>query len=210
MYIEVDGKEYFIHLNSNSKLIRIKKVEDDTVHLEVPVSWSEKSLLSYIRTFLNKEIPQPIVKHTEQTLQLFDKTYPVKFIISESPYMENNTIYTNFKNFSNKSLIEKLKTSLLKNLINNKISIIEEDLNILLPDVHIRKLKTNYYTICPSTNRVTFNKKLIDKSISFIRYIVILMSSKYLNLSQEESQNLLNKHISDWKHCERILKYEQQ
>ncbi|MCA5006815.1 YgjP-like metallopeptidase domain-containing protein [Sphingobacterium bovistauri] len=213
MYLEIDGKSYVIHLKSNIKHIMIRNVSEIEIHLNVPVDFPHESLITYIKTELINDITQfnEIEKvNLEESIHLFDKNYKIRHIYTGNPYLKDDILYTNVKELKSTIKRESLKSTLLQNKINSIISRLEDDLNVIIPAINLKKFKTKYYTICPKSNLITFNRTLVDKSHEFITYVVILSVGDFLKYSKEEIDNLTKVHITNWRHCERIWKYEQQ
>lgn len=211
MFLEIDGKAYFIYPRTDIDYIRVKKVDKDAIHLYVPALLPHNNLTLYIQ----KELPKILsnaknnVFTSISELSLFDKKYPIRITNISAEYIENDIIYTNENTLASTTKIEKLKFTLLENAINQLFSDLEETLNIILPSIKLKKLKTNYYSICHTKEYITYSKTLIDKSKDFITYVVILAVGKYLNCSEEQINDLMNKYVLNPKHCERVYKYEQ-
>jgi predicted metal-dependent hydrolase len=212
MYLEIEGKNYVIHLKTDIDTIYMRKVENDIVHLNVPALFPQENLIHYIQ----KELPKVIRKKSKKLvfevheLNIFGRNYPIKLEVDETSYLKNNILYTHPKFLSTKSSIEKLKDSLLLNFLNDSMSMLEEELNIILPEIKLKNLKTKYSSICHNKQHITYAKALKEKSKDFITYVVILTVGKFLKYSEDQIYFLLNKYVSDWRHCERIYKYEQQ
>jgi len=211
MYLEIDEKTYFIHLKTDIDSIILKYIEQEIIHLTVPARLPKENLIAYIK----KELPKLISAHKLSAtiditeLSLFDKLYPVKLDGSSLAYIKNDIVYTNIKSLATKANIDKLKYSLLLNFINSSLSHLEEDLNLILPVVNLKKLKTKYYSVCHTNEYITYSKTLIEKSKDFITYVVILAVGDFLRCSENQVNDLINKYVSNPKHCERVYKYEQ-
>lgn len=211
MYLEIDEKTYFIHLKADIESIILKNIEQQVIHLYVPARLPHENLVIYIK----KELPKVLKAYKKSEisaiteLYVFDRTYPVKVDETSSAYLKNNIIYANASSFATKRNIDFLKYSLLLNFINSKLSYIEEDLKLILPVINLKKLKTKYFTICHTKEYINYSKTLIDKSQDFITYIVILAVGNYIRCSEEQVNDLMNKYVSNPKHCEKVYKYEQ-
>lgn len=211
MYLEIDEKTYFIHIKTDIDSIILKNIEQEIIHINVPARLPHENLITYIK----KELPKLISKYklsetvdiTE--LSLFDRVYPVKLDGSSLVYIKNDIVYTNIKSLATKTNIDKLKCSILINFINSKLSYLEEDLNLILPVIILKKLKTKYYSVCHTKEYITYSKTLIDKSKDFVTYVVIIAVGNFLRCSEEQVNDLVNKYVSNPKHCERVYEYEQ-
>lgn len=212
MYLEIDDKNYIIHLKADIHNVILHCVDDQYIHLQVPALLPQENLIAYIRQELPRVIKyaKKLTPHKIVELHLFDKIYPVKISETESLHIKNEVIYANPKDLGTKAKIEKLKLNLLLNFINDTLSVLEQDLNVILPEIYFKKLQTKYYSICHNTQRITYSKTLIDKSKDFITYVVILTVGFFLESSKEQIDFLINKYVSNSKHCERIYNYEQQ
>ncbi|WP_160069160.1 YgjP-like metallopeptidase domain-containing protein [Sphingobacterium bovisgrunnientis] len=211
MYLEIGEKTYFIHIKTDIDSIILKKIEHEIVHLDVPARIPQENLIVYIK----QELPKLISAHKKSLntsltqISLFDKIYPIKIEPILSAHIKNEILYGNKKHFSTATNLEKLKFTLLLNFINSKLSYLEEDLNLILPETNLKKLKTKYYSICHTNGYITYSKTLIDKSKDFITYVVIRAVGIFLRCSEEQIDDLINKYVSNPKHFERVFKYEQ-
>ncbi|MGN0002894.1 MAG: YgjP-like metallopeptidase domain-containing protein [Sphingobacterium composti] len=211
MYLEFGDKTYFIHLKTDIDSIRIKKIDPDVIHLNVPALLPQDNLILYIQ----KELPKVIsdakkIKRTSITeLEIFDKKYPIRIINLSTSYIANDILYTNTDTLKSKIKIEELKLKILRNTIDQLLSNLEEELNVILPVIKLKKLKTKYYSICPTNEYITYSKTLIDKSKDFISYVVIMAVGRYLLCTEEQSSDLINRHVLNPKHCEKVYNYEQ-
>ena len=212
MYLEIDKKSYFIHLKANIDGIQLKKIEGDLVHLDVPVLMPQENLISYIKN----EFTNHTVNHKKsyifdyEPIKVFDKLYPIRIKDIETPYLMQEVVYANTRHVISKVKLELLKQQLLLNHINNILSMLEEELNVILPVINLKKLKTKFYAICPTIQIITYSKILIEKSLDFVNYVIIITVGNFLKFSDDQIYYLLKKHVSNWKHCERIFHYEQQ
>lgn len=212
MYIEIEGNSYFIYPKTDIDVIVIKKIADKTIHLKVPSQLPQDSLITYIKT----QLPKKVAKYQKEevfrteSINIFDKTFPIKFVVTDSPYILKGVINCDIRSVSSKSKMESLIQHLLLNHINNMMSTLEEELRLILPEIKLKKLKTKFYSNCHNTQSISYSKELIEKSLDFITYVVILSVGDFLKYTEDQLYYLWNKYVSDWKQCERIFKYEQQ
>lgn len=213
MYLEINGTNYVIHLKSNHKHISIRKINDADVHLNVPVDFPQDYLISYIKTELQNDISRYTISSNNDSveiIQLFDKNFKINNQEGNLPYIKGETIFVNLNNVKSIAKRDFLKKTLLLNKINSLISSLEDELNVLFPTINLKKFKTKYFSICPKTNTITYNKTLVDKSQDFITYVVVQSFGNYFDFSTDRINTLAKKYVHDYKHCERILKYEQE
>ena len=213
MYLEIDGKNYIIHLNSNNQHIRIQRIVDDVVHLIVPIEMPQEYLLTYVKTELKKDISR--FKRNKGTnvansLTIFDKNYNIRITDTKYPFIKNEILHLNQNILSSKKEIKLAKEQILLNQINSTYSTIEEDINLMLPNINLKKFKTKFYSICHKSNHIIYCKTLLEKPLDFINYIVILSIGSYLNYSIEEIKLFGKRYVLDLKHCERICNYERK
>lgn len=212
MHIKIGEKDCLIHIKEELEHIRITRVEENTIRLEVPAQLPQENLLLYIKNNLSADLAswQSKLKQAIYSLVIFDKKYAVKVLSVSQPYIYANCIYCNEHNLASSSQIEKLKEQLLLNFLNDMLSKLEEDIEILLPAIKLRKLKTNYFSICHNTNHITFSKELIHKSQPFITYVIITAVNSFRGESEAKGKHLIERYVPEWKHIEQVLAYERQ
>lgn len=212
MHIKFEGKDYFIHIKDALDHIRVIGVAEKAIRLEVPALMPEDSLLYYLKHNLSEDIADWDFKskHNIYTVEIFDKKYSAKIKATNIPYIQSNCIYCNESYLSSLSGVEKLKEQLLLNFLNDSLSKLEEDLGMLLPAIKLRKIKTNYFSICHKTNHITFSKKLINKTSSFITYVILAAVNTFRDVNDTDGKQLIQKYVPDWKHIQQILVYERQ
>lgn len=212
MHLKFEDKDCIIHIKESLQHIKLIAVEDAVIHLEVPALLPQENLLFYIKNNLSKDIISWNAQKLYSTkyIDIFDKRVPVKIISGTQPYLQDNRVYCPSEYISSAKQIEALKMLLLLNLLNDKMSKIEEDLNILLPDLKLRKLKTNHFSICHTTYHITFSKDLVNQSTAMITYIVVWAINTFRRTNEEENRRMIMKYVPDWKHCEQVIAYERQ
>lgn len=209
MYLEVEGKKFIIHIKSNIRVIRLNKVEFDVIHLDVPALLSKAELLVYIKNILSLELKKfkNIHEHEQVYINCFDRDFLLQFKNTDYPFISGNVIYNKELSLSILKQ-EKVKEYLLYNYINTKFSILEEEFNMGLPHIYIRKLKSNLFTINYNLNRINYSKKLVNSSQDYIYFIIVLSLVKYLKM-EDDMDRIMNKFVENWKHYHRVFNFEQ-
>ncbi|WP_140938261.1 YgjP-like metallopeptidase domain-containing protein [Sphingobacterium lumbrici] len=213
MIIEVDGSTYNIVIQSSSKGIAIGGYKNQMIHLHVPYTVPTAELYAYIRAnsrLIKNYITQVDSEQQIGSFQIFDTTFPL-IIKSQlpNPYLHQERIYTSaYPN--HKKAIDNLQLSLLLQQLTLQISIWEEHLNTLLSEIKIRKLKTNYFTVCTRDKRITFSSDLIQKSIGFISFICGEAVMCLVHIDAQERTRLLDRFVKDWKQYKKIVSYERE
>lgn len=211
MYIEVDGKTYLISIRDSEKNITILGQKDGILHLAVAARLSQDELIAYLKSkAFNKStyIKQNEYSAAINTVELFECIYnliPHKDI--SQPYIKGKSLYVKNIPQGSTALNNLLENTLLQEL-KQQIGFWEETMKVLINDIYIRKLKTNYYTICSKNSRLTFEKALLYKSRDFIAYISASAVFDYLSIADSQREELANQYIKDWKHHQRVFLYE--
>ena len=212
MHFKHEEKDCIIHIKETLQQIKLIAVEDDVIHLEVPALLPQENLLFYLKNNLSQDIISWKAKKLNSTsyIDIFDKRMPVRIISGTQPYIQENRVYCPRQYMTSSKQVEALKMLLLLNFLNDKVSKIEEDLNILLPDLKLRKLKTNYFSICHNSYYITFSKDLVHQSAAMVTYIVVSAINTFRGVNEEEGRRMIMKYVPDWKHCEQVIAYERQ
>ncbi|WP_164108475.1 MULTISPECIES: hypothetical protein [Sphingobacterium] len=211
MYIEVEGKTYYISISENERGVSLIRQEKDVIHIAVAARLSQDELISYLKSQdLNKWIAMgKSVSDTISSIQLFDSSFTL--IVHQGlthPYIKNKTIYTSKKPTTQPAL-DRLRESILLQEIKQHIGFWEELLDSLINVIHLRKLKISYYIANPASKRLTFEKKLVHKSKEFIAYLCSIAVFECLGIEYSRREQLGAKHVKDWKHQQRVFKHEQ-
>lgn len=211
MYIEVAETTYYIIVTNTQEHISVIGYKADAIQLLVPSTLPQSQLLLYLT--VNKSNIARKAKHANAEIQLlsvFDKNIPIWLRESSTKaYLEQHRIIAPKLPRTTKE-IERLKIILLEQVITKHISYWEEKLDFLVESLFLRKLKVNYFLVCMHKKQLTFDKRLVDKPLDVVEYIVI---SAFLELAQipEEYQSLyLKEHIPSYKQIERIINFEQR
>ncbi len=211
MYIEVEGKTYFISIRDSEKSVSIIGQQEDIVHLAVSAQLSQVELITYLKSAhfrslvkVNK-LPQMDTTNTINALGADFTLIIQKGLLT--PYIAGKSLYADV-NPKSKMGLNKLLEQILRQELNRQIGFWEEKLNVLISDIYIRKLKTNYHTICTNSSRLTFDKNLVHKTKEFIAYLCAVAVFDYLELEESIREKLADQYVKDWKHHQKVFLYE--
>jgi len=210
MYIEIDNLYYYFHLEANLDQISVSKITDEAIHLQVPARMSQAELKSYIKCYAhNFKLQAETTDFIDKKISMFEMNY--QLLIMEGvkhPYINGAAIMLpiNFK--INTAKLKQLKEDVFLNEINKLISFWEEKLNVLIPPIKLRKLQTNTYYNCHNTNFITVNRILADKPKNLFNLIIADLVFAFSKINEEDREQLLDNHVKDWKHLQKILAYE--
>lgn len=211
MYIEIEGQTYDISIRDTEKGVTIMGQKDGIIQLAVPAQLSEGELITYLKSTPFKKMvksDRPVKLETSTTIPLFDSTFTV--VIQKellNPYIVGKSLYTNLNPMSKAGLSSLLEQVLMQEL-KQRIGFWEEKLGILIDSIYIRRLKTNFHTVCSNSSRLTFDKNLIHKSREYLAYLCAVAVFDYLQMDDSIREQLANQHIKDWKHHQKVFLYE--
>ncbi|MBE8720519.1 YgjP-like metallopeptidase domain-containing protein [Sphingobacterium pedocola] len=213
MIIEVDGYTYNIVIQSSSKVIAIGAYKNQMIHLHVPYAIPTAELYAYIRAnsrLINNYVTNTNSEKQFDKFQIFDAVLP---LIIESqlanPYLHHGKIYTPAYPVLKKT-VSNLQRTLLRQQLTLQIGAWEEHLDIFISEIKVRKMKTNYFTVCTRDKRITFSSELIQKSIGFISFICGEAVMCLVHIDAQERIRLLDRFVKDWKQHEKIVSYERE
>lgn len=210
MYIEVEGKTYYLSIRDSEKNVTIIGQKGDIIHLAVSAQLPHAELMAYLKsTHVHKIATSPsAIAESLPSIDLFDTTFE---LITQknlkSPYIKGKVLYSGYKADSQATQNKLLKVILLQEL-KKQIGFWEETLNVLVSHIYIRKLKTNSYTFCVTDKRLTFDKNLVYRTKDYIAYICAVAIFDYLALNDSLKEQLLIRHVKNWMHHRRVLAYE--
>lgn len=208
MLIEIEDKNYKIYPKSAQEGIKIRKIVNDTIHLDVPAHYTQEMLTAYVRNILPKELKSYTKSNPSSSyFSIFGNKYPIRYKHISQAYFHDGIIYLPEGMVLRQKNSEKIKLLLLQNFINSCLSTLEEELNHLLPQISIKPLKKNYFSISKEKNKITYSKKLIEKEQQFVFYIII--KSIEIILDRESTLNLVQKFVANYRHYDKIIAYEQ-
>ncbi|TDQ79859.1 YgjP-like metallopeptidase domain-containing protein [Sphingobacterium yanglingense] len=211
MYIEIEGKTYYISIRDSEKKVTVIGQKDGTVQLAVAAQLSEGELITYLKsTSFQKSIKseQPSKLEAAATIAMFDTTFTL--IIQKellTPYIAGKSLYTNL-NPKSKAAQNSLLEQILMQELKQQIGFWEEKLGVLIDNINIRKLKTNFHTVCSNSSRLTFDKNLIYRSREFLAYLCAVAVFDYIQMEESIREQLANQYIKDWKHHQKVFLYE--
>lgn len=210
MYIEVEGKTYYISISDNERGVSWIGQKGDVAHIAVAARLSQDELIVYLKSQdLNKWIEKKESVTDTISIQLFDSSFTL--IVHKGiqhPYVKGKSIYTS-KNPTTQPALDRILESLLLQEIKQHICFWEELLDSLINVIHLRKLKISYYIANPASKKLTFEKKLVHKSKEFIAYLCAIAVFECLGVEYSRREQLGAKYVKDWKHQQRVFKYEQ-
>lgn len=210
MHIEVEGKTYYISIRDSEKTIKLIEEKDNIIYLAVPARLSQDNLIAYLSSNppSNLKPNHLIEEYIPTTLPLFDTTYSVviqAYLLF--PYLKGRTVYTP-KIPKSKASLAKLYDDLLIQELKQHIGFWEETLGLLVNEVCLRKLSSNYYTVNNASRRLTFERNITNRSRNFIAYLCANAIFDFLKLNDLIREELGVKYVNDWKHHQRVLKHE--
>lgn len=210
MYIEVEGKTYYINIRDHETGISYLGQKEDAIHIAISARLSQDELVVFLKNNGVDELikKKPRAANSISTIQLFDSSFTV--ILQQglsSPHIVGKSIYTS-KTPKAANVHQELIETLLIQEIKQHIGFWEETLSILIKDVCIRRLKRNYYTVSKDSLRLTFEKSIVLRSRNFIAFICAIAVFDYLKLEDSIMEELGMKYVKDWKHQQRILIHE--
>lgn len=208
MYIEVEGQNYLITVHASVEKITVSGIKSDYIQISAPANLPQSELLVYLKNNKNQLIKSFNKENKIQKIEIFDQS--LSLVIKENlrePYMQNNIIYGS-DGISTSAQEQKLKEKLLLQVLMNLIGQWEERLGYMLNEIKLRLLKTNHYTVCYKTNNMTFSKSLINRNLNFISYIVATAVLDTLKINDGRREQLLDKHVKDWKFSKKINSYD--
>lgn len=211
MYIEVGERKYLFIAKANFDGYKVVGSKDGVLNIMVSASMTMEEIRYLIENKLITNHSKTIQNSIVDRVQLFDKQTPlIRKDHIHTAFLKESCIYVppNFK--TNNKNIEILKNELLTKLIMEQISFWEEKLHVLVGEIKTRKLKTNLYSVCPTTNSIVFSKNLTTKSTEYITLIVAKAVFELYNIHIDQQQTLLSSHIKNWKQLERIITYENE
>lgn len=211
MYIEIEGKTYYISIRDSETGVSIIGQKGDVIQLAVAARLSQDELIAYLKSQkLNKWMArEESLIDTASSIRLFDRSFTL--IVNQGlqhPYIKDKSVYLSKKPIT-KSALNRLLETLLLQEIKQQVGFWEEVLDNLINIIHLRKLKTNYYTVDTVSRRLSFEKNLAHKSQEFISYLCALAVFDCLDIEDQQRELLGVKHVKDWKHQQRVFKHEQ-
>ncbi|GGH19714.1 M48 family metallopeptidase [Sphingobacterium alkalisoli] len=213
MIIEVDGYTFRIFVESSSKSIVIGGYRNQMIYLHVPHTFPTAELYAFIRAnkrLINSYITNSYSEKQFDNFQIFDRVYTLVIKARTSnPYLLADKIYSSAYPI-HENAVKHMQYSLLLQQLTLQISTWEEHLHLLISEIKIRKLKTNYFTVCTRDKRITFSADLIQKSVGFISFICGEAVMCLMNINSQERAHLMDRFVKDWKLHEKNVSYERE
>lgn len=194
---DVRREGIFVHENGNTQV----KVY---AHPQTPEHELVAFLEAYLRSApLRKNKPTP---EYDPEITLFGRKYTVVIDPrANTAYIQGQAI--RIAKFSLSS-IPKIKRILLYQLLTQQIGEWEERLNILLDEVRIRKMYTSPFIVRKDDRTIVYAVSLAYQPISLIAYVVAISVFDYAQLSDAQTEHMLNQYLPDWKHSKRTVAFE--
>lgn len=210
MIIQVEGKEYLLVVSAEDS-IRIESNGKEIPLIFAPAHLSVPELTTYIKQFARQGTKKIQPDNTLDffTIPLFGKTYAVRPVKSgqSKPYLKNDIIYYSPSTFNFRSQ-EKLESQLgqiiFEQMIMNLIGKWEELFQVLVDDIHFKKLARSPYII--KDHSLTYNNSNIQLDIRVNDYLLAkaLIEVKGKNTF---SSNILENYFPEIRQIEKILSY---
>lgn len=211
MYITLNNNHFQIRLNKNKTAIYIQSRLEDSYILSVPQDLKEDELIIYLKLNTKKLIrayEKKISHISTKSIYIYNQEFIYKWkpnlLLS---YKKNKVIYSSIS-IKSTSNVNKIRKEVLLMDIKTSISLWEERLNCIIDNIYLKNYKTKSYNICPKDSTIEFSNYLINKSFSYMEFIVAKASLDYLNIEADKQEQLMHEFVNDWKHCAKIYEYE--
>jgi predicted metal-dependent hydrolase len=207
--IEIEGF-WFEWVISSHQEFRVLESSDSVIRLQVPADVDESLVRNYILLNMDSLTKKDIKKSlaAPQSIDLFGTSY---FIYIEhglsQPYIKGSRIYTSKKLLP--SSVAQLKKQLLLTHVTTQIGLWEEKLDVLLGDITIKRLRTNWYSINSKTKNLTFSTHLADRNHPQINYLMLKCLLDSTDLENDAKKILMARHIPNYHSLAEELAYEQ-
>lgn len=211
MYISIDKYQFEIRLNKPNSPIYIESRKTDVYIVSVPANLRDKELYEYLKINAKKLIKAFVKNSTENpslTIQMYDKSYT--FICkpnSSISYHDDRAIYSSVCPKSTLA-IKNICKELLYFDIKTLIGAWEERLDCIIENIYLKNYKTKPFKICPQSNTIYFSTQLINRSYSYVEFMVAKGVFQYLKMGENNQQLFLEKYVDDYRQSTKIYNYE--
>lgn len=206
MIWEVDGQQITVLLGE-SREVRLREWTTHKKVIEVPAQMAKAETLWTIRNYLKGQQEQQGIMLLEERLPLFDTTWPVRLLASgQEAYIAAGVVYAYVphRKLSHR-LCTKLQERLLKQYITQLFAEWEVRLNLLLPELSLRKNKHRPYVL--SAAGINFDRGLHFLPQELIAYTVCMAVADYGQWTTARWEELREKEFPRWKTFEKTMLY---
>lgn len=209
MEIELNGVSFRVIADVRREGIIVQgDISDNNANVYVHPRTPHNELIAFLEVYLQKPSPASAIScdGVVDELSLFGQTYTVQVDKNATkPYIQGQSIRTT--RFTKGSTLA-LQKHLLHQYITQLIGDWEDELGFILNEIHIRKLPKNPYVVHEKNLTIVYAERLMLHSLSFIAYVVAKSVFDLRKCPIAQSHSLLTKHVSDWKHNQRVYDFE--
>lgn len=213
MYLEIDGQGYELISSSEAG------ISLDFKNPELPIIYAHPlqsidQVKSFVRAFKkpNPFVHTPPVANLEfLQINIFDSKVPVKIVRASkfSCFWKGDMATCSLPSridIANDSIHEKIADHLFELFIRHRVSYWEEELNVLIGEIHFRKMQKQHFNIKNEHTDLTFNKnnKQFPKRIN--DYFVCKAILSLFN-DRTKTIKLLQAYFAEQKQIERIIEH---
>lgn len=213
MYLEIDGQGYELISSSEAG------ISLDFKNPELPIIYAHPlqsidQVKSFVRAFKK---PNPFVHASPISnleflqINIFDSKVAVKIVRSTkfSCFWKGDMATCSLPNrmdMGNDSIQEKIADHLFEQFIRHRVSYWEEELNVLIGEIHFRRMQRQHFSLKNENCDLTFNKnnKQFTKRIN--DYMVCKAILSLFN-DRTKTNNLLKAYFTDQEQLERMINY---
>lgn len=213
MYLEIDGQGY--ELISSS----VAGISLDFKNPELPIIYAHPlqsidQVKSFVRAFKK---PNPFV-HTSPIshleflqINIFDSKVAVKIVRAPkfSCFWKGDMATCSLPNrmdMENDDIQEKIADHLFEQFIRHRVSYWEEELNVLIGEIHFRKMQRQHFSLKKENSDLTFNKNNKQCTKRINDYMVCKAILSLFN-DRTKTNKLLQAYFTDQEQLERMIYY---
>ncbi|UIR57779.1 DUF45 domain-containing protein [Sphingobacterium sp. SRCM116780] len=174
MIVEIAGKKYQIVM-TDTKSIRIDNHQDPPI-LYTSANFNLTTVEQFVKNNkINTLISEEIV-YADEPICIFQQNYLIKIIKnqpSNKVILKNKTVTIYCKKNSNyRTQLVLWQKQFAMNQLLDVVAYWEEKLDVLLESIALKSLSKNLYAINQSKKTITFHSKIMNLSISEMKYLI--------------------------------------
>ncbi|MGV6944114.1 hypothetical protein [Sphingobacterium kyonggiense] len=213
MYLEIDGQGYELISSSEAG------ISLDFKNPELPIIYAHPlqsidQVKSFVRAFKK---PNPFV-HTSPVsnleflqINIFDSKVAVKIVRASkfSCFWKGDMATCSLPNrmdMENDDIQEKIADHLFEQFIRHRVSYWEEELNVLIGEIHFRKMQRQHFSLKKENSDLTFNKNNKQCTKRINDYMVCKAILSLFN-DRTKTNKLLQAYFTDQEQLERMIYY---
>jgi predicted metal-dependent hydrolase len=162
--------------------------------------------------FIDQQREEPRLFITQESHYFFGKRYLLKVLPAKRNYVDKkaNKLYLYVKDVEDFDLKRRVLYRFYKKELNLQIqkyvTVYLKEMNVEMPEFHIRVMKTKWGSCGSNNNRLFFNIELAKKPLDCIEYIVVHEMVHLLERNHNKNFIILmNKYLPNWRVQKKIL-----